>query len=218
MCGRPSCACAQDPAARHGPYFEWWHMRTGKLVHRQVSAQHAAVLRRAIINDRMVSDWAPDPGRPLPKFNRPRRVPNEAQRRSDSSLSIGARHTPTRRLSDRSRAASTAGQISCSDELFERPLGKHLPRPLCVDSQDRFGSRTSAIPLCGPGPTGNRRCPTADWRKRHQIRTEIWLGRPARHDRKRCGCRQRNRVRLPSALRRPLAGRGFERVLPQNQM
>ena len=53
MCGRAGCACAQDPTARHGPYFEWGYMRAGKLVHRQVSAQHAAVLRRAINNYRM---------------------------------------------------------------------------------------------------------------------------------------------------------------------
>ena len=61
MCGRPNCACAQDPAARHGPYFEWGHMHAGTLVHRQVSAQHAAVLRRAINNYRMarklLRDW-----------------------------------------------------------------------------------------------------------------------------------------------------------------
>jgi len=61
MCGRPGCACATDPAARHGPYFEWGHMRAGKLVHRQVSAQHAAALRRAINNYRLVRkllrDW-----------------------------------------------------------------------------------------------------------------------------------------------------------------
>lgn len=61
MCGRPSCACAHDPAARHGPYFEWGHMHAGKLVHRQVSAPHAAVLRRAIGNYRLVRkllrDW-----------------------------------------------------------------------------------------------------------------------------------------------------------------
>jgi hypothetical protein len=54
MCGRPSCACAQDPAARHGPYFEWGHMHAGKLVHRQVSAQHGAMLRRGINNYRLV--------------------------------------------------------------------------------------------------------------------------------------------------------------------
>jgi hypothetical protein len=54
MCGRPGCACATDPAARHGPYFEWGHMHAGRLVHRQVPAQHAAALRRAIANYRLV--------------------------------------------------------------------------------------------------------------------------------------------------------------------
>jgi len=61
MCGRPGCACARDPAARHGPYFEWGHMRAGKLVHRQVSAPYAAALRQAIANYRMarklLRDW-----------------------------------------------------------------------------------------------------------------------------------------------------------------
>jgi len=61
MCGRPGCACATDPAARHGPYFEWGFMRGGKLVHRQVSADHAAALRHAIANYRLVKtllhDW-----------------------------------------------------------------------------------------------------------------------------------------------------------------
>ena len=32
-CGSPACRCAQDPAARHGPYYEWGHMKAGKLVH-----------------------------------------------------------------------------------------------------------------------------------------------------------------------------------------
>jgi len=61
LCGKPACRCAQDPAARHGPYFEWGHMHAGRLVHRQVSAQHATVLRRAISNYRLVRkllrDW-----------------------------------------------------------------------------------------------------------------------------------------------------------------
>jgi hypothetical protein len=42
-------------------HFEWGHMRAGKLVHRQVSAQHAAALRSAIANYRLVKkllrDW-----------------------------------------------------------------------------------------------------------------------------------------------------------------
>lgn len=51
-CGSPSCRCAQDPSARHGPYYEWGHMQAGKLVHRLVSAEQAEVLRQAIANYR----------------------------------------------------------------------------------------------------------------------------------------------------------------------
>lgn len=51
-CGSPSCRCAQDPAARHGPYYEWGHMHAGKLVHRLVSPEQARLLRGAIANYR----------------------------------------------------------------------------------------------------------------------------------------------------------------------
>ena len=44
MCGKPGCRCAQDPQARHGPYYEWGHMKAGKLVHRTVSPEQAASL------------------------------------------------------------------------------------------------------------------------------------------------------------------------------
>lgn len=50
--GSPSCRCAHDPAARHGPYYEWGHMHAGKLVHRVVSVEQAEVLRQAIANYR----------------------------------------------------------------------------------------------------------------------------------------------------------------------
>jgi hypothetical protein len=53
-CGKSACRCAQDPAARHGPYYEWGHMRGGKLVHRLVSPKQAEVLRLAIANYRKV--------------------------------------------------------------------------------------------------------------------------------------------------------------------
>lgn len=52
VCGRPSCRCAQDPAARHGPYYEWGHLREGKLVHRVVTPEQAQLLQRAIDNQR----------------------------------------------------------------------------------------------------------------------------------------------------------------------
>ena len=52
VCGKPSCRCAQDPSARHGPYYEWGHQKGGKLVHRVVSPEQAALLRLAIANYR----------------------------------------------------------------------------------------------------------------------------------------------------------------------
>ena len=54
ICGKPGCRCAQDPQARHGPYYEWGHMKGGRLVHRTVSTQQAAILRLAIENYRKV--------------------------------------------------------------------------------------------------------------------------------------------------------------------
>jgi hypothetical protein len=61
VCGKPGCRCAQDVKARHGPYYEWGHMQGGKLVHRVVTAQQAALLQLAINNNRSVQkllrDW-----------------------------------------------------------------------------------------------------------------------------------------------------------------
>ena len=51
-CGKASCRCQHDPASRHGPYYEWGHMRAGKLVHRSVTAEQAALLEQAIANYR----------------------------------------------------------------------------------------------------------------------------------------------------------------------
>lgn len=52
VCGKPSCRCAQDPSARHGPYYEWGHMKGGKLIHRSVTPQQATLLQQAITNHR----------------------------------------------------------------------------------------------------------------------------------------------------------------------
>jgi hypothetical protein len=35
--GNPGCACARDPEARHGPYYEWSYMKDGRLRHRTLS-------------------------------------------------------------------------------------------------------------------------------------------------------------------------------------
>jgi hypothetical protein len=52
ICGNPRCRCAQGPEGRHGPYYQWGHMKGGKLVHRTVSPDQAAILRVAIANYR----------------------------------------------------------------------------------------------------------------------------------------------------------------------
>jgi hypothetical protein len=54
MCGKAGCRCAEDPTARHGPYYEWGRMKGGRLVHRMVSPAQAALLREAIANYRML--------------------------------------------------------------------------------------------------------------------------------------------------------------------
>ena len=52
VCGKPGCRCATDLSARHGPYYEWGHMRGGRLVHRSVTAEQAALIEQAIANYR----------------------------------------------------------------------------------------------------------------------------------------------------------------------
>ena len=54
LCGKPGCRCAKDPAARHGPYYEWGRMKAGKLVHRMVSPDQAKILSAAIRNYRAI--------------------------------------------------------------------------------------------------------------------------------------------------------------------
>jgi len=52
ICGNPRCHCASDPAARHGPYFEWSYLKAGKLHHRTLTPEQAEVMRLAIANQR----------------------------------------------------------------------------------------------------------------------------------------------------------------------
>ena len=52
VCGKPGCRCAHDPLSRHGPYYEWGHMKGGVLVHRSVTPQQAALVLQAIGNHR----------------------------------------------------------------------------------------------------------------------------------------------------------------------
>jgi hypothetical protein len=52
VCGNPRCHCANDPAARHGPYFEWSYLKGGKLQHRTLTPEQAGIMRLAIANNR----------------------------------------------------------------------------------------------------------------------------------------------------------------------
>jgi hypothetical protein len=54
VCGKPGCKCAEDPKARHGPYYEWTRRERKRLAHSVVSRQRANVLRRAIRNYREI--------------------------------------------------------------------------------------------------------------------------------------------------------------------
>jgi hypothetical protein len=53
-CGKPTCRCATDPEARHGPYFEWSRLEKGRMVHRVLTAEQAAFIRTAIANHRAI--------------------------------------------------------------------------------------------------------------------------------------------------------------------
>src|SRR5512136_627915 len=46
-CGQQRCACHQDPAKRHGPYFEWTYKAKGKTVNLRLRPEEAAVYETA---------------------------------------------------------------------------------------------------------------------------------------------------------------------------
>lgn len=52
VCGKPQCACASNPEARHGPYYEWSRRQKGRLAHTVLPAEAVAILRQAIKNNR----------------------------------------------------------------------------------------------------------------------------------------------------------------------
>lgn len=52
VCGNPGCHCASDPAARHGPYYEWSYLKAGRLRHRTLTPAQAKLMRLAIANYR----------------------------------------------------------------------------------------------------------------------------------------------------------------------
>lgn len=46
-CGKPNCACSQEPERRHGPYFEWTYKVAGKTVNVRLSPEVVAAYREA---------------------------------------------------------------------------------------------------------------------------------------------------------------------------
>jgi hypothetical protein len=61
VCGRPNCRCAQNPDARHGPYYEWSRREDGKQRHSVVTPEQAQLLTQGIDNRRrietLLADW-----------------------------------------------------------------------------------------------------------------------------------------------------------------
>jgi|SRR5437588_2256374 len=47
-CSKPSCACAKDPKARHGPYFSLTRAVEGKTRSRFLTPEQAAIARQQI--------------------------------------------------------------------------------------------------------------------------------------------------------------------------
>ena len=47
-CSKPGCACAQDPKARHGPYYSFTHAVGGKTHSRFLTAEQADLVRQQI--------------------------------------------------------------------------------------------------------------------------------------------------------------------------
>src|SRR4030088_728512 len=51
-CGKVQCACASDPAKRHGPYFEITYKANGKTVNVKFSPEAAPLYRAAVLQYR----------------------------------------------------------------------------------------------------------------------------------------------------------------------
>jgi|SRR5258707_1778725 hypothetical protein len=47
-CGKPGCACAHDPEARHGPYYSLTHAVKGKTRSRFLTAEQADLVQQQI--------------------------------------------------------------------------------------------------------------------------------------------------------------------------
>lgn len=77
VCGKPNCRCRRDPAARHGPYFEWTRMENGRFAHKILSPGQARLLARAIKNyrvlQRLLARWERESAQTILHDNRKKR-------------------------------------------------------------------------------------------------------------------------------------------------
>lgn len=55
-CGKAYCACASDPAKRHGPYYELTYKAKGKTVNVKISPQAAPHYRAASLQYRRLKN------------------------------------------------------------------------------------------------------------------------------------------------------------------
>lgn len=56
-CGKPNCACAHDPARRHGPYFQWTVVEQGVVRHRTLRPAEAEAVRVGIARRAAFEAW-----------------------------------------------------------------------------------------------------------------------------------------------------------------
>jgi hypothetical protein len=60
-CGKPTCKCQSDPAARHGPYFEWGRLRNKRHVQTTISPAQAKLIEQGIANRKraqaLLDEW-----------------------------------------------------------------------------------------------------------------------------------------------------------------
>jgi len=60
-CGKPTCKCHTDPAARHGPYYEWGRLRNKKLVQTTITPAQAKLIEQGIANHKtaqaLLDEW-----------------------------------------------------------------------------------------------------------------------------------------------------------------
>jgi hypothetical protein len=57
-CGNPSCACQNDPDARHGPYAYWSSKKQGKTICRKLPTPEAELLSNWVDNRRQLKEIA----------------------------------------------------------------------------------------------------------------------------------------------------------------